>query len=170
MTVVYHLWWLTKWRVQKAPQLDMIGRTRGTRRNFTDQQGHKRYNSVRRRQLSSHFDPVVFILAYATEVFPNRNVQSRGPKVFTKIHRLKSTSWSTSCHLATPFSETAGSFVKSTSRIYVPVFAPSDLTEQEPKECQWRSAVSMSAHHSKSFTGVLLSFSSSVREIVLFLT
>ena len=66
-----------------SPQLElMIGGRRGTCR-FTDKE---RYKSV--RQLSSHFDPV-FILAYATEVFPYRNVQSRGPKVFTKIHRLK---------------------------------------------------------------------------------
>ena len=50
------------------------------------------------------------------------------------------------------------------------MFAPSDLTEQELEECQWRSAVSMSAHHSEPFTRVLVSFSSSVREIVLFLT
>ena len=50
------------------------------------------------------------------------------------------------------------------------MIARSDLTERELEECQWRSTLSTSAHHSEPFTRVLVSFSSSVREIDLFLT
>jgi len=61
-------------------------------------QGIKDFKNKTRTTLQSL--PAGFILAYATEEFPNRIVESRGPTYI--------------CYLATPFSETAGSFVRST--------------------------------------------------------
>ena len=61
-------------------------------RRFTEQEGIKDVNKTTTTLQSL---AVGFILAYATEMFPNRIVQSR--------------SQTYACYLATPFSKTTGS-------------------------------------------------------------